>query len=54
MTKLINLDAIFGGHFDLCFIIAYVGNLDENLKGYFELVFIMAYVGNLYICRVLF
>jgi hypothetical protein len=48
MTKLCNLNAMLGGYFKLCFIIAKVDNLDANLGGYFELSFVMAEVGNLH------
>ena len=41
------LDAMLGGYFKLCFIMAKVGNLDSNLVGYLELFFIID-VGDLY------
>ena len=41
-----NLDAMWWGYFELCFIMTKVCTLDVNLGGDFELSFIMAYVGN--------
>jgi hypothetical protein len=38
---------LWGGHIELSFIMANVGNLDANLGGYFEIFFTMTYVGNL-------
>ena len=46
--KVSNLDANFGGYFDLFFTMIYVSNLYINLGSYFELSFMVAEMSNLY------